>query len=187
VAEAGAVIGRSFELELLGAVSRLDPEAVDHGLRLLQERYLVVPGADPQGSFDFRHALIRDVLYDDIPLPRRRRLHERVATVAAGRGYRDAFVSAHFEQAGLAGPAHRHALTAAREAAALSAHREALALYRRAQRNLPAGQAPPAVTRYRSRRQPISPWLSSSATRDMPSGYRPGPGRPRFRLRRQRG
>ena len=79
VAEAGAVIGRSFELELLGAVSRLDPEAVDHGLRQLQERYLVVPGADPHGSFDFRHALIRDVLYDDIPLPRRRRLHERVA------------------------------------------------------------------------------------------------------------
>jgi len=63
--------------------------------------------------------------------------------VAAGRGYRDAFVSAHFEQAGLAGPAHRHALTAAREATALSAHREALALYRRAQRNLPAGQALP--------------------------------------------
>jgi len=171
VAEAGAVIGRSFELELLGAVSRLDPEAVDHGLRLLQERYLVVPGADPHGSFDFRHALIRDVLYDDIPLPRRRRLHERVATVAAGRGYRDAFVSAHFEQAGLAGPAYRHALTAAREAAALSAHREALALYRRAQRNLPAGQARPS-------RRPCWP---PSATRPPPSTTTPPPSRPTSR------
>jgi ATP/maltotriose-dependent transcriptional regulator MalT len=117
VANAGAVIGRSFELELLTEVSRLDPEAVDHGLRRLQERYLVVPGADPHRSFDFRHALIiRDVLYGDVPLPERRRLHERVAAVAAGRGYRDAFVSAHFEQAGLAEPAYRHALAAAREA-----------------------------------------------------------------------
>jgi DNA-binding CsgD family transcriptional regulator/type II secretory pathway predicted ATPase ExeA len=141
VANAAAVIGRSFQLDLLVAVSQLDPEQVDHGLRRLQERFLVTAGADP-ASFDFRHALLRDVLYADVPLPERRRLHERVAGVAAGRGYRDAFVSAHFEQAGLAEPAHRHALAAAREAAALSAHREALALYRRAQRNLPPGPAP---------------------------------------------
>jgi predicted ATPase len=141
VANAGAVIGRSFEFELLTAVSELDPADVDHGLRRLQALFLVQPGTDP-ASFDFRHALIRDVLYGDIPVPERRRLHERVARVAAGRGYGDAFVSAHFDQAGLAGPAYRHALTAAREAVALSAHREALTLYRRAQRNLTGDPAP---------------------------------------------
>jgi DNA-binding CsgD family transcriptional regulator/tetratricopeptide (TPR) repeat protein len=138
VANAGAVIGRSFELELLTEVSRLDPEAVDHGLRRLQERYLVVPGADPHRSFDFRHALIRDVLYGDVPLPERRRLHERVAAVAAGRGYRDAFVSAHFEQAGLAEPAYRHALAAAREAAAVDDNAAALEAYEQAHRLLAA-------------------------------------------------
>jgi DNA-binding CsgD family transcriptional regulator/tetratricopeptide (TPR) repeat protein len=143
VAHAAAVIGRSFEFELLTAVAQQDPEAVDRGLRRLQDLHLVQPGADP-ASFDFRHALIRDVLYGDTPLPQRRRLHERVATVAAGRGYRDAFVSAQFDQAGLAGPAHRHAMAAAREAVAMSAHREALELYRRAERNLPAGSAPRA-------------------------------------------
>jgi len=141
VANAGAVIGRSFELELLGAVSELGPEAVDRGLRQLRELYLVQPGTE-EASFDFRHALLRDVLYGDIPAPERGRLHERVARVAAGRGYGDAFVSSHFDQAGLAGPAYRHALAAAREAAALSAHREALTLYRRAQRNLPARPEP---------------------------------------------
>jgi DNA-binding CsgD family transcriptional regulator/tetratricopeptide (TPR) repeat protein len=141
VAHAAAVIGRSFEFDLLTAVSQRAPADVDRGLRRLRELYLVQPGAGP-ASFDFRHALIREVLYADTPLPRRRRLHERVATVAAERGYRDAFVSAHFEQGGLAEPAHRHALAAAREAAELSAHREALELYRRAQRNLPAGAAP---------------------------------------------
>jgi len=116
VARAGAVIGRSFELNLLGAVSGLPADAVDHGLRRLQERYLVQPSPN-QAGFDFRHALIRDAL--------------------AGRGYGDAFVSAQFDLAGLAEPAHRHALAAAREAAALSAHREALELYRQAERNLP--------------------------------------------------
>jgi DNA-binding CsgD family transcriptional regulator/tetratricopeptide (TPR) repeat protein len=141
VARAGAVIGRSFELDLLGAVSGLPADAVDHGLVRLRERYLVQPSPD-QAGFDFRHALIRDVLYGDVPPGERRRLHRLVAEAAAGRGYGDAFVSAHFDQAGLAEPAHRHALAAAREASALSAHREALELYRRAERNLPAG--PPA-------------------------------------------
>ena len=141
VARAAAVIGRSFEFELLTAVAELDPDAVDQGLRRLRELHLVQPGAGPV-AFDFRHALIRDVLYGDTPLPRRRRLHERVATVAAGRGYPDAFVSAHFDQAGLAGPAYRHAMAAAHESVAMSAHREALELYRRAERNLPAEPAP---------------------------------------------
>ena len=141
VAHAAAVIGRSFEFDLLTAVSEHAPATVDHGLRRLQELYLVQPGADP-ATFDFRHALIRDVLYDDTSLPQRRRLHEHVARVAAERGYRDAYVSAHFDQAGLAEAAYRHAMTAAREAVALSAHREALELYRRAQRNLPVDLAP---------------------------------------------
>ena len=47
-----------------------------------------------------------------LPLPHRRRLHDRVASAAAERGYPDAFVSAHFDQAGLAGPAYRHAMAA---------------------------------------------------------------------------
>jgi hypothetical protein len=130
----GAVIGRSFELDLLGAVGGLPADAVDHGLGRLRERYLVQSSPD-QSGFDFRHALIRDVLYGDVPPGERRRLHRLVATAAAGRGYGDAFVSAHFDQAE---PAHRHALAAAREASAVSAHREALELYRRAERNLPA-------------------------------------------------
>ena len=137
MAAAAAVIGRSFDFDLLTAITLGDPDEVAGALRELQDAYLVLPGADAV-TFDFRHALMRDALYADTDLPLRRRLHDRVARTAGERGYRDAFVSAHFEQAQNFGPPTRHAVVAAREAAAVSAHGEALELYRRAVRNLPA-------------------------------------------------
>jgi DNA-binding CsgD family transcriptional regulator/tetratricopeptide (TPR) repeat protein len=142
VASAAAVIGRSFDFDLLTAVTGADPDEGAGALRELQDAYRVLPGADAV-SFDFRHALIRDTLYADTALPLRRRLHERVARAAVERGYRGAFISAHFEQAGCPGPAYEYAAAAAGEAAALSAHGEALELYHRAVRNLPAGLAAP--------------------------------------------
>jgi DNA-binding CsgD family transcriptional regulator len=138
VASAAAVIGRSFDFDLLTAVTGAGPDEVAGALRELQDAYLVLPGADAV-TFDFRHALVRDALYADTDLPLRRRLHERVARAAVDRGYRGAFVSAHFEQAGDPGLAYEYAAAAAAEAAALSAHGEALELYRRAVRSLPAG------------------------------------------------
>ena len=138
VASAAAVIGRSFDFDLLTAVTGVGPDEVAGALRELQDAYLVLPGADAV-TFDFRHALVRDALYADTDLPLRRRLHERVARAAVDRGYRGAFVSAHFEQAGDPGLAYEYAAAAAAEAAALSAHGEALELYRRAVRSLPAG------------------------------------------------
>jgi DNA-binding CsgD family transcriptional regulator/tetratricopeptide (TPR) repeat protein len=140
VASAAAVIGRSLDFDLLTAITDADPDEVAAALRELREAYFVLPGSDTV-SFDFRHALIRDALYADTDLPVRRRLHERVARTAAERGYRGAFISAHFEQAGCPGPAYEHAAAAAGEAASMSAHGEALELYRRAVRNLPAGLA----------------------------------------------
>ena len=137
VASAACVIGRSFDFDLLTAVTDHGPDEVAGALRELQDAYLVLPGAD-EVTFDFRHALIRDTLYADTDLPARRRLHERVARAAVDRGYRGAFISAHFEQAQCPGPAHEYAVAAAGEAAAVSAHGEALELYRRAVRNLPA-------------------------------------------------
>jgi ATP/maltotriose-dependent transcriptional regulator MalT len=137
VTSAASVIGRSFDFDLLTVVTGHGPDEVAGALRELQDAYLVLPGAD-EVTFDFRHALIRDTLYADTDLPARRRLHERVARAAVDRGYRGAFISAHFEQAQCPGLAHEYAVAAAGEAASLSAHGEALELYRRAVRNLPA-------------------------------------------------
>jgi DNA-binding CsgD family transcriptional regulator len=137
VGSAAAVIGRSFDFDLLATVTDAGPDEVASALRELQDAYFVLPGADAV-TFDFRHALIRDTLYADTDLPLRRRLHEKVARAAVERGYRSAFVSAHFERAGRPGLAYQHAVDAAGQAAVMSAHAEALELYRRAVRNLPA-------------------------------------------------
>ncbi|MEP7026379.1 MAG: AAA family ATPase, partial [Actinomycetota bacterium] len=137
VAAAAAVIGRSFDFDLLAAVSQADPAGVASALRELQKANFVLAGSDAV-TFDFRHALMRDTLYADTDLPLRRHLHELVAQIATERGYHAAFVSAHYEQAQRPELAYRYALAAAHEAASVSAHREALELYGRAVRNLPA-------------------------------------------------
>ncbi|WP_286307750.1 ATP-binding protein [Agromyces mangrovi Wang et al. 2018] len=148
--DAAAVIGRSFDVDLLAAVASHDPDAVDDGLTQLAAAQLVVPGGDGR-RFDFRHALIRDAIRAAIPPLHRRRLHASVARAALDAGFGDAFVSDQFEQAGLAAEAHRHALAAAADAVRVSAHREAVDLYRRAERTMPSATPVPARADLRAR------------------------------------
>jgi len=136
---AAAVIGREFDAETLTAVVSDDdgtPGEVDAALDELVRLHFVVPAGS---GYDFRHALIRDAVYADLPGPLRRRLHARVVEVAPGLS--DAVRSAHLERAGRADQAYRAARTAAQRASALSAHREAVGLYRRAERTVPSGTA----------------------------------------------
>ncbi|GAA0221432.1 ATP-binding protein [Cryptosporangium japonicum] len=136
VAAAAATIGRRFDVDLLTAVTATSPDAVDAALQELSDQFFVTPGADGTG-YDFRHALIRDALYGALPPHRRRHLHARVADAARDAGFGDAFLSDQYERAHQPRPACTHALAAARHATAMSAHVEATALYRRAQRTLP--------------------------------------------------
>jgi DNA-binding CsgD family transcriptional regulator len=133
IVAAAAVIGRSFDAELLAAVSERAPEAIESALAELEDRYLVVSRGETS-TFDFRHALIRDAIYASIPRSRRRELHSAVARAAAAAGLRDSFVSDHYERGGEAGLAHDFALAAAKDAARVSAHREAADLFRRVER-----------------------------------------------------
>ncbi|WP_432824389.1 ATP-binding protein [Dactylosporangium sp. CA-092794] len=142
VAGAAAVIGRQFGLSLLNTVAGETAEDLDEALRELQDRFFVEPRGDGD-TFDFRHALIRDALYADLPPLHRRRLHRRAAEAGPAHGLGDAHVSDHYERAHLPGAAYRHALAAARDATAVSAHREAVEAYRRAQRTTPGDTPPP--------------------------------------------
>jgi len=141
LAEVASVLGRSFDLDLLTTITGEGPDAVDDGLRELTERFFVRPHSD-RIRYDFRHALIRDALYADLAPHRRRDLHARAAAAAVSGGLSAGFVSDQFERAAMPAEAFTYALEAARQAAEMSAHREAAGLYRRAFRNAPATLSP---------------------------------------------
>jgi DNA-binding CsgD family transcriptional regulator/tetratricopeptide (TPR) repeat protein len=144
IAEAGAVIGRGFELDLLAVVMGVDEGRLAKPLAELRDRF-VLSQSSTTGRFTFRHALICDTVYHQIPLPERRRLHARISEVAiesGGHRLTDAELSQHLEEAGRRQQAHSAALAAARAASAISSHREAYGLFQRARRNQPPDFTP---------------------------------------------
>src|SRR6185295_14858126 len=76
-AQAAAVAGESFDLEVIGAL------ASAAGLAELTERGLIAE--DGNGRASFRHALTRDALYGDVPWLERRILHRRLAEALESR------------------------------------------------------------------------------------------------------
>jgi len=119
VLAAAAVIGRSFDVETVRAVSgRGDEEAVA-ALEELVRRGLVREGA---ADYDFAHEQLRALAYEETSLARRRLLHGRAAD-ALGRDR--------------AAAAARHLALAGRDAEAAAAHARAAdharALYANAQ------------------------------------------------------
>ncbi|WP_345763902.1 helix-turn-helix transcriptional regulator [Diaminobutyricibacter sp. McL0608] len=134
--DAAAVIGRSFDIDVLAGTIGESVDELDAGLTELLDRHIIVSTGDGT-NFDFRHAMIRDTIYESIPPSRRRRLHEAAGVAAIVAEYCYADVSDHYERANLPDIAYGHALFAAADAARVSAHREAATLYERARRTAP--------------------------------------------------
>ncbi|MET7420221.1 BTAD domain-containing putative transcriptional regulator [Dactylosporangium sp. NPDC005555] len=145
-----AVLGRDVDIDLLVAADGGGEDAVLDGLEAgVVSGLLEEPAA---GRVRFTHALLRDVLYDDMPLLRRRRLHARVLAALEEQLTQQSPPGGHALTAALghhalaaatpatAGKAAGYAADAARQAAALYAHREAATLFRGA---LDAGPLPP--------------------------------------------
>ncbi|WP_426514290.1 BTAD domain-containing putative transcriptional regulator [Dactylosporangium sp. McL0621] len=126
-----SILGRDVDIDVLAEAFTEDEDAVLDGLEagvlagLLEE-----PGP---GRVRFGHALLRDVLYDDMPQLRRRRLHERVLNVLERAAPDDVAALGHHALAAAtpasAVRAARHGAAAARQAAGMFAHREAAQLY----------------------------------------------------------
>ncbi|SDY50166.1 helix-turn-helix transcriptional regulator [Herbiconiux ginsengi] len=135
VLSAAAIVGCRFDLVLLTDLVGDDDRVVDRAMKSLLDRYFIV---ETDAGFEFRHALVRDVVHDDLPPIRRRSLHEEVAKAAIVRHARPAYISEQYELAQLPDRAHPFALEAARLAARVSAHRESAKLYARALRTLPS-------------------------------------------------
>jgi DNA-binding CsgD family transcriptional regulator len=142
VARAGAVIGRCFVPDVLAGIMDVPPDSLDGPLQELVDHDVLTPPGK-RGLFDFRHQLLRDVLYRSVPASDRRRFHARAGEFGATlEGASEIHASLHYERAGMRPEAFRAAVAGARDAAHLSSHREAFELYRRAVENVPPDLAP---------------------------------------------
>lgn len=119
-----AVAGPSIRLPLFADVA--DPDAV---AGLLEHGWLVESG---DGTAWFRHALVRDAVYSDIPWPRRRGLHRSLAEVLDAQASAPETVAHHWLAAHDPLRARPYLLAAARSFCALHAYRDAQALLRHA-------------------------------------------------------
>ncbi|MCK8669748.1 BTAD domain-containing putative transcriptional regulator [Rhodococcus sp. NPDC003382] len=89
----GAVLGRDFDLSVLGAVSDMDDESVIDALEpAVVTGILVEPAPD---RLRFSHDLVREALYDALPAMRRRRIHAAALDMLARRDHSDPTVLAH--------------------------------------------------------------------------------------------
>ena len=124
LAELAAVAGRDLER---AEVARLLPdEWVDAAASAIGAGLLV----DRRGRLGFRHALLRQASYDDLPEPRRAWLHERIAEVLGPE--RAAESARHLRLAGRDELAVEHLARAAATARAVAAPEEAESYLREA-------------------------------------------------------
>lgn len=140
ILEGASVVGPTFSCAALaGALERSEEEVEDACLGLVRETAFVIPAGEddwPDGTrtalFAFTHDLVRDVLYERIPLSRRSGLHERAGSrieASFGGAHGDERVgelAVHFERARDDRRAVRYLLLAARKAAGRSAPHEAI-------------------------------------------------------------
>ncbi|HET8568041.1 MAG TPA: AAA family ATPase [Candidatus Limnocylindria bacterium] len=127
-----AVIGLQFTFDVLRAARGIDEATLEAHLRELMEGQLVVELGDDE-RYGFRHALSKEVVYDDLLVRERKRLHRAVVDSIEGDARTEpAIVAHHLLAAGEAARAMPHLLAAAARAMAAGAPREAAAHYARA-------------------------------------------------------
>ena len=133
VMTAAAVLGRSFDLQTVKAVSgRSEPETSGALEDLLTEG-IILETATPN-TFDFHHERLRQLVLDRASSIRKSRLHSRaadrmLAAASRGKGHIAAAAAIHLEGAGRLDEAARQQLVAARYARELFANEAALQHY----------------------------------------------------------
>jgi len=84
VLAAAAVIGRSFNFQLLTAISQIDIDELFTVIEKAQKMGIIVASSEgPQKPFTFTHELVRQTLLAGISRPRRQQLHADVADAIA--------------------------------------------------------------------------------------------------------
>ena len=132
IAQVGATIGREFTYELLQAVSPLNEESLQRGLKQLVEAELVYQrGLVPQATYLFKHALIQDTAYQSLFKSTRQQSHHQIAKVLVERfpetdETQPELVAQHYTEAGLIAQAIPYWQRAGQKAVQRSANVEAI-------------------------------------------------------------
>jgi predicted ATPase len=140
VLSAAAVVGREFDLSLVGPACELPVERVLGGLSEAAALGVVAEEKGAVGRYRFSHSLIREVLYERLPIPARTQLHRRVGEAierqyGTGTGAHVAELAHHFAEvvaAGEAAKALAYARLAGERAMGMHAYEEAPAEFQRA-------------------------------------------------------
>jgi class 3 adenylate cyclase/tetratricopeptide (TPR) repeat protein len=154
-----AVIGKRFWAGALAALDGHDPAALATSLHELERKEFVrreqSSSIDEDSEYAFRHLLVRDVTYGQIPRPDRAEKHLAAARWIERLGRRDdhaEMLAHHYLQAlklnraaglsteGFADAARRASIDAGERAAALNAHEAAVRFFRSALELLPEGE-----------------------------------------------
>jgi tetratricopeptide (TPR) repeat protein len=144
----GAVLGQTFPVAALAAVSGIAPELLEPRLRSLARREILILDTDPRsperGQYGFTQALIREVAYATLSKKERRARHLAAARYFESLGDEEVGVLAtHYVDAYLASPEGPEAASvaaqarislraAADRASALGSHEQAVAYLTRA-------------------------------------------------------
>src|SRR6266536_3059713 len=144
VLSAAAVVGREFDLALVGPSCELPVERVLGALSEALALGIVAEDPGTVGAYRFSHSLIREVLYERLPIPARMQLHRQVGEASerlygSGSGAHVAELARHFAEVAAAGEgakALEYARRAGERAMGMYAYEEAAAEYQRALRAL---------------------------------------------------
>lgn len=144
---AAAAIGLRSSFELLRAVRGLQEAQLESHLREAIEQQLVIELGGRSDEYGFRHALTKEVVYDDLMVRERKRLHRAVAeALTADPASEPALVAHHLIAAADNEAAVPYLLDAAKRAYTAFAPRDAAAHYERAiEIGLPADRLGPAL------------------------------------------
>jgi len=138
IAQLGAVLGRSFGLDLIREISGLDEAELRTELdKLIEAELLFERGTARDPIYVFKHALVQEAAYQSLLKSARQEYHERIAHTITERfpgeaGQRPEYVAHQFIQSGLNADAVPWLRKAAELAVERSAYAEAIAHLRNA-------------------------------------------------------
>jgi class 3 adenylate cyclase/tetratricopeptide (TPR) repeat protein len=171
---AASVVGQRFAFDVLRAVRGIDDAALEAHIRQLIDEQLANEVDGGRDEYSFRHALTREVVYDDLLVRERKRLHGRVAdALAAASDTAPALLAHHLLEAGKLALAVPVLIKAGDHAMRADAPREAAAHYARAvEIGLPEAELVTVIERQTEAYQPFDTTQSIKTAQEALALYR---------------